>query len=44
MIGLLLILTIPLELIYQPRFDYTRDNKLLLWYTYKKNRVYTVIL
>lgn len=38
----LIIFLVVVELCFRPRFDFTQDEKLLLWYG-KKNRNYIII-
>lgn len=42
LIIFLLIIVPPIEIFFKPRFDFTQDEKLLLWYG-KKNRNYIII-
>lgn len=43
MLILTLIILLFLYLRYEIKFDYTKEKKLLLWYTYKSNRKYWVL-
>lgn len=39
-LTILILLILIIEVIFRPRFDYTRDKKLLLWYNKRGGRSY----
>jgi len=41
---IILVIIIVIEVAFYPRLDYTREHKLLLWYSTPKGRKYIVLM